>query len=194
MLAKTIELTSFPMLGAKPGRTNRQRAVRSLYEQNGRVSTISGAGQIDTTRRPPHSWGTVTTMKSATIWAKQHSVLLLLSLALTCVAAAPRAFGDELGYENEVTLRGEVLDLTCYMTDGKKGPGHRACAKLCSKKGLPMGLLTDAGEVYLLIENHDDPDPYDNLKPLAGTEVEVKGVKFSRDGMSSLMVLESKGL
>lgn len=128
------------------------------------------------------------------IWLKQRSLLLLLGVALTIVAAVPRASADELAYENEVTVSGEVLDLTCYMTDGKKGPRHKACAKLCAKKGLPMGLLTDAGEVYLLIENHDDPDPYDDLKKLAGTEVEVKGVKFSRDGMSSLMVLESKGL
>lgn len=125
---------------------------------------------------------------------KQRSVLLLLGVALTCLAAAPRTSADDLGYENEVTLSGEVLDLTCYLADGKKGPGHKACAKLCAKKGLPMGLLTDAGDVYLLIENHDDPDPYDDLKKLAGTEVEIKGVKFSRDGMSSLMVLESKGL
>jgi hypothetical protein len=56
-----------------------------------------------------------------------------------------------------------------------------------------MGLLTGDGEVYLLIENHDDPDPYDNLKKLAGTQVEIRAVKYSRDGMSALMVLESKG-
>jgi len=133
-------------------------------------------------------------MRLATIWLKRPAVLLLVGVALTWLAGAPRTSADELAYENEVTVSGEVLDLTCYLADGKKGPSHKACAKLCAKKGLPLGLLTDAGEVYLLIENHDDPDPYDNLKKLAGTDVEVKGVKFSRDGMSSLMVLESKGL
>jgi hypothetical protein len=117
-----------------------------------------------------------------------------LALVVPLLAGVPRSAADELGYENEVTMSGEVLDLTCYLAEGRKGSGHKARAKMCAKKGLPMGLLTEAGEVYLLIENHDDPDPYDNLKKLAGTQVEVKGVKYSRDGMSSLMVLESKGL
>jgi hypothetical protein len=127
------------------------------------------------------------------MWLKKSSVLLASALAVALVAVSPRIFADELGYENEVTVSGEVLDLTCYLADGKKGSGHKACAKLCAKKGLPMGLLTDDGEVYLLIENHDDPDPYDNLKNLAGSQVELKAVKYSRDGMSALMVLESKG-
>jgi hypothetical protein len=133
-------------------------------------------------------------MKPAPIWLEKRSLLVFLALVVPLLAGVPRSAADELGYENEVTMSGEVLDLTCYLAEGRKGSGHKACAKMCAKKGLPMGLLTEAGEVYLLIENHDDPDPYDNLKKLAGTQVEVKGVKYSRDGMSSLMVLESKGL
>lgn len=133
-------------------------------------------------------------MRFGPIWVGTRSLLVVSSLAVALLGIVPAVSADELAYENEVTVRGEILDLTCYLVDGKKGSGHRACAKLCAKKGLPMGLLTDSGEVFLLIEDHDDPDPYDNLKSLAGTDVEVKGVKFSRDGMSSLMVLESKGL
>lgn len=153
-----------------------------------RPTKLTLAGTASIVARP------MNTMKFEVIWLTKCFVLLLLVLAVPLFAGVSAAVADDLGYEDEVTVNGEVLDLTCYLADGKKGSGHKACARMCAKKGLPMGLLTDAGEVYLLIENHDDPDPYDDLKKLAGTQVEVKGVKFSRDGMSSLMVLGSKGL
>jgi hypothetical protein len=150
--------------------------------------------QIDSAGPCQHSCETVKTMKRALLAMTRRSFFALSALVVPLLAGGSPAAADDIGYENAVTVSGEVLDLTCYLADGKKGSGHKACARLCAKKGLPMGLLTGDGEVFLLIENHDDPDPYDNLKKLAGTQVEVKAVKYSRDGMSSLMVLESKGL
>ena len=103
-------------------------------------------------------------------------------------------FGLPVQAQDKVTVSGEVLDLTCYLSHGAKGGEHRACAQMCAKKGLPIGLLTESGEVFLLIEDHDKPEAYDALKPLAGGRAEVVGKKFSKSGMSAVMVLESKGL
>lgn len=95
--------------------------------------------------------------------------------------------------QESITVKGEILDLTCYLSKGSTGDRHKTCAQMCAKKGLPLGLLTATGEVYLLIEDHDDPEPYDAVKKFAGGQAEVTGKKFSKAGMASIMVLEAKG-
>jgi len=94
--------------------------------------------------------------------------------------------------QNEKTLTGEVLDLSCYLTNGAKGPGHAACAKACLKNGHPMGLLTDEGDVYLLTFNKSDDAPFQALKELGGEMVKIKGTQSDRDGMSLVVVMEAE--
>lgn len=48
-------------------------------------------------------------------------------------------------------MKGEVIDLACYYDDGGSGPAHAACAKRCILAGLPVGIKTEDGRVYLLI-------------------------------------------
>ena len=55
-----------------------------------------------------------------------------------------------------------------------------------------MGVLTDGGDVYLMIEDHDDPAPYDKVKELAGERVTVSGKKFVKGGVQSVLVAETK--
>jgi hypothetical protein len=111
----------------------------------------------------------------------------IICLALLVGAAVATA-------QEEVTVQGEIVDLACYMTKGSKGPQHRACAQMCAKKGVPIGVLTDAGEVFLLVDNHDDPDPYEAAKKLAGDRAEVSGRKYERSGATAIMVTGAKGL
>lgn len=89
---------------------------------------------------------------------------------------------------SDVTLTGEIVDLSCYLTGGKKGRAHRACAKRCADRGLPLGILTDDGTVYLLLEDHADEGPYEKAKKLAGDNAEIKGKKFASRGMASVLV------
>jgi hypothetical protein len=49
------------------------------------------------------------------------------------------------------TITGEVIDLACYYDDGASGPEHAACARMCIESGLPVGLKTKNGQVYVLI-------------------------------------------
>src|SRR5215471_18935781 len=37
----------------------------------------------------------------------------------------------------EITVRGEVLDMACYIAYNMSGPEHATCAKECIKRGLP---------------------------------------------------------
>lgn len=93
--------------------------------------------------------------------------------------------------QEEQTVKGEVLDLSCYIKSGAKGAGHAACAKSCVKSGQPMGLLTDDGTV-LLLATGEDKEKIEILKDLAGEMVEVKGATSERDGIKMLIVSDAK--
>lgn len=106
--------------------------------------------------------------------------LLVASALLAGAAVAPAAD----------TLTGEIVDLACYIPHPEMGagPGHRKCADTCIKKGLPMGLLTEDKQVYLLLEDHDNPKPYEQLKSKAAETITVEGEKVSRGGVQGLVV------
>lgn len=110
----------------------------------------------------------------------------LWSLAL--VAARPAVA------QEQVTLQGEVVDMACYMAKGSRGAAHKSCAQMCAKKGVPLGLLTDGGELYLLVDDHDNAAAYDAVKKLAGERAEVSGRKFVKQGVASIVVGAAKGL
>jgi hypothetical protein len=112
---------------------------------------------------------------------------------LGLIGIAPSALPQPASAQEQVTVKGEVVDLACYLSKGLKGKRHKACAEMCAKKGLPIGVLTDAGDVYLLIEDHDDPGPYDAAKGLAGEQAEVSGKKFTKGGVQSIQVSGAKG-
>ena len=96
--------------------------------------------------------------------------------------------------QDDVSVQGEIVDLACYMAKGSRGTAHKACAQLCAKKGVPMGVLTDDGELYLLLDDHNNSDPYEATKKLAGERAEVKGKKFIKPGVASIVVEAVKGL
>lgn len=80
-------------------------------------------------------------------------------------------------------IRGEVVELNCYLTDGQnKGPAHRICAREGIAAGHPVGILTKTGQLYLVIGK--------NMKslsklfaPYAAKQVKVTGKRFSRGKM-----------
>ena len=115
-----------------------------------------------------------------------YSFILILA---ALVGWSTRATAQE-----DISVQGEIVDMACYMAKGSKGAAHKSCAQLCAKKGVPIGILTDAGDVFLLLDDHNNPDPYDAAKKLAGERAEVSGKKFSKQGVSSIVVGAVKGL
>jgi hypothetical protein len=94
--------------------------------------------------------------------------------------------------DEDVEVQGEILDMTCYLHKGSKGRRHRACAQACAEKGLPIGILTDDEQVFLLIEDHDNPEPYAAAAKLAGQKAALKGKKYSKGAVTAIMVTEAK--
>jgi hypothetical protein len=87
-----------------------------------------------------------------------------------------------------MTVTGEVVDLSCYLTHGAKGESHAKCATACINKGLPMGILTKDGKLFVVLEDHANADAYQQLKKFAAKTVTVTGVIVSRNGISGIAV------
>lgn len=96
------------------------------------------------------------------------------------------------GQEKTTTLKGEVLDMSCYMGHGAKGAGHKQCAQMCLDKGLPAGLLTSNGQVYLLVEDHDKADAYKSAIKHAAGQVTITGKVANKNGVQALVVEDTK--
>jgi len=107
-------------------------------------------------------------------------VLLLLAPAGWLMAADKEAA--------DVTLKGEVLDMACYLGHGAHGADHQKCAQKCAANGQPIGLLSDAGKVYLLVADHGDMSAFEQAKTLAGQNVTITGSVAGRDGIESMTV------
>jgi hypothetical protein len=89
-------------------------------------------------------------------------------------------------------MKGEVLDMSCYMSSGMHGASHKDCAQKCINGGSPMGLLTSSGKIYLLVENHDKTEAYNTAKQHAGDQIEVTGTYADKGGMAGLVVDQVK--
>lgn len=125
---------------------------------------------------------------------KKPALVVFAVVFALAVAVAPFALADE-GHGHEhgqpaaaSSWKGEIIDIACYVPNGAKGAGHADCAKKCAKAGMPLGLLTGDGDLVLLLADHDDAKPYDAVRELAGTAVEVSGTSAERDGMTVVTV------
>jgi len=85
---------------------------------------------------------------------------------------------------SEVTVKGEVLDMACYLDHGAHGAKHAQCASTCISSGLPVGLKGEDGKTYLLIGEHKPLNS--TLADQAGKTITVKGKLASRDGINMI--------
>ena len=123
--------------------------------------------------------------------------ILLVALVFPVAAAAATATahqGHTAAHKAEApkTMTGELVDTGCYLGHGARGEKHVECATKCINAGMPMGLLTSDGMLYLLTMNHDNADPYNQLKTMAGKTVSVTGAVMTRSGMKGIEVASFK--
>ena|SRR5437867_12861411 len=114
---------------------------------------------------------------------------LAWSLAVVAAAAlATRGVWAAEEHEHEAggatTVKGEVLDMACYLDHGASGPKHAECAKTCIESGLPVGIKGEDGKTYLIIGQHEPLNK--TLAAFAGKTITVKGKIVSRDGISMI--------
>ena len=82
------------------------------------------------------------------------------------------------------TIKGEVVDLMCYLDHGAKGEKHKGCAKKCLEGGGPVGLLTAEDQLYLVVGDHQPVNK--ELAAKAAQTVTLKGKVVERNGMKMI--------
>ncbi len=93
-----------------------------------------------------------------------------------------------------ITVVGEVVDFSCYLQLGKHGEKHRSCGQKCALAGQPIGVLTEKGELYMLMPEEHDPRRDGGVDAKAfGSEhmghiVEVNGTEASVGGYHGIFV------
>jgi hypothetical protein len=79
------------------------------------------------------------------------------------------------GKEESMVMKGEILDMSCYLTMGASGAKHKKCAIKCLKKGSPVGFLDEGGKAYFLVDDHDNEEAYLAARKLGGDKVALTG-------------------
>jgi hypothetical protein len=57
---------------------------------------------------------------------------------------------------------------------------------------MPIGILTDDKQVILVLEDHENPKPYAQLKEKAAEKVTVEGERVTQGGMQGIVVQSVK--
>ena len=117
----------------------------------------------------------------------KRTVLLLFIVVLISSGLAPGQ--AKKGASKEMSLKGEVVDVACYLAEGARGEGHIACATACAKAGGALGILTADGKLYvsLLPDDHKN-NPNHLLMDHIGHTVEARGLVRSKGGVNGIMI------
>lgn len=70
-------------------------------------------------------------------------MVLMLALLIAGVSTQAQPKGER------TTIKGEVVDLWCYIEGGDRGPAKKTCAMACAKAGNPIGVLDAKGNLYV---------------------------------------------
>ena len=115
------------------------------------------------------------------------SILAVATVLAICVPAiAHEGHAAPAEKSAKKTVTGEVVDMGCYLGHGARGAEHVSCATKCLAQGMPIGLLTSNGTLYLVTLDHDNADPYNSLKEMAGKNVSVTGELLARSGVKAI--------
>ena len=111
-------------------------------------------------------------------------------IAAVVVLSSVIAFGQPKG--PKVTVKGEVVDLWCYLEGGDHGDKHKECATTCAKAGNPMGIVDAKGNVYVLMGIQDHQPGRDVLLDRMAQTVTVTGTLVRKGGSQVLYISSVK--
>jgi hypothetical protein len=108
------------------------------------------------------------------------------ALALTVGIAVGEPKGEE------VTVKGEVIDLWCYLEGGDHGADHKDCATMCAKAGNPIGILDDKGNIYVVMGLKEHQAGKELLSDKMADTVTVSGTLVKKGGVQVIYVKSVK--
>ena len=109
-------------------------------------------------------------------------------MKILIVVLALLMMGD--GEKKEVTLKGEIVDMHCYISrhNGGQGAEHAGCANSCISRGVTPGFVSEDGKLYVLL-NEKMIAVKDKIAGLAGQTVRITGFVIERDGVRAIELL-----
>jgi len=113
-------------------------------------------------------------------------------LALSVVVSLGGILANAQPKGDMVTVKGEVIDLWCYLEGGDKGADHKQCAVTCAKAGNPIALLSEKGDIYILVGIKDHDPAKDTLIDKMAENVTVEGTLVKKGGVQAIYVTSIK--
>ena len=86
------------------------------------------------------------------------------------------------------TIKGEVVDMWCYLEGGDRGPTKKECATACAKAGNPIGILDANGNLYLAAGLKDHQPAQSLLAAKMSDEVTVTGTVVKKGGVQMVYI------
>ncbi|HFD16243.1 MAG TPA: hypothetical protein ENJ38_08065 [Rhodospirillales bacterium] len=115
-------------------------------------------------------------------------VLGMLGFALAFAWPGP------LRAAERIRVTGELVDTWCAITGIMYGFGtaHHQCAVWCAVGGIPVSIMDDAGNYYMVLKLEGDDRSVANprIVTIQTHRVTVDGTLFERDGVKYLLVDE----
>lgn len=120
-----------------------------------------------------------------------RTILLVISAAAVALVLTARTVVSEPSGEN-VTIKGEVIDLWCYLEGGDHGADHKDCAVMCAKAGNPIGILDAKGNVYVAMGIKEHQPGREVLIDKMAETVTVTGTLVKKGGTQVIYVKSVK--
>jgi len=122
-------------------------------------------------------------MKKQLVWIAAMTAVMF-ALAARTTLAEPKG--------QEVTVKGEVIDLWCYLEAGDHGAEHKDCATMCAKAGNPIGILDDKGNIYVVMGLKEHQAGKELLSDKMAETVSVSGTLVKKGGVQVIYVKSVK--
>ena len=157
-------------------------AVWSKIKSQEKRSTAAGSGRLKA----------LLSVWAAPQWAVA-SLIVALAVGWGLGRITTGSPGSPADSRQVASVTGEVIDIACYFDDGATGPEHATCARACIASGLPVGLKTKNGKIYVLIGKLIPPSAEPGAKheslnaqlaPLAAKIVTVTGTVVNKQNIN----------
>ena len=111
--------------------------------------------------------------------------ITLLTFALL-VAATSTPTAQPKG--ERVTVKGEVVDMWCYLEGGDRGAAKRECATACAKAGNAIGILDAKGSLLVAAGLKDHQPAQALLIGRMNSDVTVSGTLVKKGGVPMIYI------
>jgi hypothetical protein len=120
---------------------------------------------------------------------------LIALLVAAALALGSRLLPADSGTKNDktekaapdVTLKGTVVDMHCFVTHGIHDAEHTGCANACIARGVPAGFLADDGTLYVLF-GETPHSVKETVKDMADVPATVTGTPVERGGVKGIQL------